>query len=196
MFRNEAHQEMSEATKDKIKCIKSIQITSKMRKVNHHFFQILCPQKKLFLLGGEEKSVWMKSLCKWEQRIRRGPTLVINGHHTRWRHKKEHQSSFSKLGFIQSRLIFLNEIWFILQYGLMTAVSTFYFKKRRHEKVTVTTSSEMFMDALCVEFFVTNGTSILYSLRSFPSQIFPFGLCSWGHMWGMWGRRECSLCHI
>ena len=30
MFRNEAHQEMSEATKDKIKCIRSIQITSKM----------------------------------------------------------------------------------------------------------------------------------------------------------------------
>ena len=33
--------------------------------------------------------------------------------------------------------------------------------KRRHEKVTVTTCSEMFMDALCVEFFVTNGTSIV-----------------------------------
>ena len=38
MFRNEAHQEMSEATKDKIKCIKSIQITSKMRKVKYPFF--------------------------------------------------------------------------------------------------------------------------------------------------------------
>ena len=31
MFRNEAHQEMSEATKNRIKCIKLIQITSKMR---------------------------------------------------------------------------------------------------------------------------------------------------------------------
>ena len=47
MFRNEAHQEMSEATKDKIKCIRSIQITRKMRKVKYHFFSIIVSTKEI-----------------------------------------------------------------------------------------------------------------------------------------------------
>ena len=49
MFRNEAHQEMSEATKNKIKCIKSIQITSKMQieKISLWIFSILVSTKEI-----------------------------------------------------------------------------------------------------------------------------------------------------
>ena len=47
MFRNEAHQEMSEATKNTIKCIKSIQITSKMRKGKISLFSIIVSTKEI-----------------------------------------------------------------------------------------------------------------------------------------------------
>ena len=84
----------------------------------------------------------------------------------RWQsHPKRHVwcsfYSFSKLGFIQSRLILLNEVWLILQYGLMASIRTFDFKKRRHWVVTFATCSKMFMDALCVEFWVTDSPSIV-----------------------------------
>ena len=53
------------------------------------------------------------------------------------------------------------EIGLILQYGLMIAICTMNFKKRRHRIVTFTTCCKMFVDALCVIFFVTYGPSVV-----------------------------------